>query len=890
MASGSNTPEEKKNKVRELTIRLAKVETQAKDSESEKMVLQRKLETSYKEREELEKNINLLKGRLGGEASKGQSPLDGRSVDLDSALEKQMKLNEQLSAELDMLRKRNSELQDKIAELASAETSEGDGTENPAVAVLKEELEQFRQAKSESDRRVIDSMAELKKFKNSSEKSEAELAQLKAAIGGGGDIPEDMLEKLKQKGNEIIELRELFEKSQADMKKISAAYETIYNEKKQLEEFAERLQGESADSSELATELAKTQDELEEALAKLASVEEAASLASAAYQDVSREKQAMTTVFYDKEKLEKKVAELELSLKDVEIYKSENEAKAELAGEAESAKNDEIAVAKEQITVLKEKLEVSYRLRDELEKEFEAFKQKSESADNIAGQVEASELAKKLKEENTHLSARVADLTDQLNKSSDEEPDDLEAKFVSAVQERNEARAEIERLQKEAELFDDKLESAHKRMAELIDEVNLKRESPLAEDVRAKKESHEIFPAGSGDLGEALEHAKVELAEKNKELAALNEQVEALAHRIGILMTENQGLEKELETAKDNAFAVVVPESNRAEYIDEIEDRDRVIAELSEEIAYFRDEKERLTKAFAEQKIAYNNLERKFVDGYLTAKPGETKPADIVPTGEKDFSLVQQEDKMPLPPGVEILSPIMLGDRPFAYLFDSAMRDKCGSLDDVVEIVNSYSVGISTTRFAALQKYYGEPLRSHSHNVARMSIAAGIEMGLDKKAVQLLGICSLVHDVGLQLITGITPEMLLKSPESLTVMLRHPKLSADVLDCLENANTLMKRIVYEHHERINGAGYPRRLRGRDIHMLSQVIGIADTIEGLVSGRIGEKKSIEKTLDFLEEGANAGKFNIGLVRNFRAPLLFRKKNKYLDKKKLGTTIE
>ncbi|MBE3134487.1 MAG: HD domain-containing protein, partial [Acidobacteria bacterium] len=65
----------------------------------------------------------------------------------------------------------------------------------------------------------------------------------------------------------------------------------------------------------------------------------------------------------------------------------------------------------------------------------------------------------------------------------------------------------------------------------------------------------------------------------------------------------------------------------------------------------------------------------------------------------------------------------------------------------------------------------------------------------------------------------------------------------------------LAQIVYQHHERIDGSGYPRGLRGRDILLEARILGVADTVEAMSSHRpYRSALGIEAALQEIERGA------------------------------------
>ena len=93
-----------------------------------------------------------------------------------------------------------------------------------------------------------------------------------------------------------------------------------------------------------------------------------------------------------------------------------------------------------------------------------------------------------------------------------------------------------------------------------------------------------------------------------------------------------------------------------------------------------------------------------------------------------------------------------------------------------------------------------------------------------------------IHDIGKLSI----PAEILSKPTKLTVLefsliKEHPRIGYEMLKNVESPWPLAQ-IVYQHHERINGSGYPRNLKGDDILMEARIMAVADVVEAMASHR------------------------------------------------------
>lgn len=124
----------------------------------------------------------------------------------------------------------------------------------------------------------------------------------------------------------------------------------------------------------------------------------------------------------------------------------------------------------------------------------------------------------------------------------------------------------------------------------------------------------------------------------------------------------------------------------------------------------------------------------------------------------------------------------------------------------------------------------------HQKRVASLSRAIGEELGLEKEIVDNLEKAALVHDIGKVEI----PSELLNKPGPLTdvefkLVQTHSEVGFIILSRIELPWPLAE-IVYQHHERMDGSGYPRGLKGDKILLASRIIGVADVVEAMASHR------------------------------------------------------
>lgn len=124
----------------------------------------------------------------------------------------------------------------------------------------------------------------------------------------------------------------------------------------------------------------------------------------------------------------------------------------------------------------------------------------------------------------------------------------------------------------------------------------------------------------------------------------------------------------------------------------------------------------------------------------------------------------------------------------------------------------------------------------HSSRVGELAAAIGGELGLNDGEIDTLRKSGIVHDIGK---IGVPVEILTKAAKlsvpEFGLIKNHPQLGYDILKHID-FRTPVAEIVLQHHERIDGKGYPRGLRNGAILPLAGILAIADVVESMNSDR------------------------------------------------------
>jgi HD-GYP domain-containing protein (c-di-GMP phosphodiesterase class II) len=130
-------------------------------------------------------------------------------------------------------------------------------------------------------------------------------------------------------------------------------------------------------------------------------------------------------------------------------------------------------------------------------------------------------------------------------------------------------------------------------------------------------------------------------------------------------------------------------------------------------------------------------------------------------------------------------------------------------------------------------------LYAHVINVCIFALMLGAMQGLDKTVLACLGVGALLHDVGqVHLPRNLVRKPSLYTAQEQRLMQAHPHLGVTMLSQIPHMPEDACRIVAEHHERLDGSGYPQGLRGAALSPLSQIVAIADVYETMLGTREG----------------------------------------------------
>jgi HD-GYP domain-containing protein (c-di-GMP phosphodiesterase class II) len=161
---------------------------------------------------------------------------------------------------------------------------------------------------------------------------------------------------------------------------------------------------------------------------------------------------------------------------------------------------------------------------------------------------------------------------------------------------------------------------------------------------------------------------------------------------------------------------------------------------------------------------------------------------------------------------------------------------------------------------------------AHVRRVAAYSLVLADAAGLDEHMKRSIERVALFHDIGKihEALFDIIHDHKKLTPAERREVLTHPQRGAEVLAPLSGFYPDLPDGVLSHHERWDGSGYPRHLKGRRIQLTARVVAIADTFDAITHGRrYRGRRSVEKAREVILEGRDT-QFDPELVDLFILP--------------------
>lgn len=187
-----------------------------------------------------------------------------------------------------------------------------------------------------------------------------------------------------------------------------------------------------------------------------------------------------------------------------------------------------------------------------------------------------------------------------------------------------------------------------------------------------------------------------------------------------------------------------------------------------------------------------------------------------------------------------------------AYVLEKKALALSKDLDELIAIIMESGEALTVLSDAFL---YDEYIYQHSFQVTLYALAIAKHLKYSEKDLKTIGMGALLHDIGKISI----PQEILQKPSRLTdqeyeQMKEHTKYGFELLRNLYTMPLLVAHCAFQHHERLDGSGYPRGLTEKEIHPFAKIIAVADVFDALSSTRVYRKKILPvECLKIMGEG-------------------------------------
>ncbi|MHC0037651.1 HD-GYP domain-containing protein [Pseudoneobacillus sp. C159] len=190
--------------------------------------------------------------------------------------------------------------------------------------------------------------------------------------------------------------------------------------------------------------------------------------------------------------------------------------------------------------------------------------------------------------------------------------------------------------------------------------------------------------------------------------------------------------------------------------------------------------------------------------------------------------------------------------------------------DNVISelLVNKKALSLMTS-----VQVFDNYLYQHSLNVMVYTLQLAINSGVKPKDLNDLGLSGLLHDVGKM----VVPLEILNKPGRLTteefeLIKTHTTEGYELLKKQHEIPLLAAHCAFQHHEKIDGTGYPRALKGEDIHPFAKMMAIADVFDAVTSSRSYRKAMLPHKGFEILYGGSGTHFEKELVQNFKKSII------------------
>ena len=240
--------------------------------------------------------------------------------------------------------------------------------------------------------------------------------------------------------------------------------------------------------------------------------------------------------------------------------------------------------------------------------------------------------------------------------------------------------------------------------------------------------------------------------------------------------------------------------------------------------------------AVLDEYVIDSMLKRGIMSVYIQEITDDDEDLPIAPAVQKKIDQLRTDDRAKVSLSASVRARVAEG---IQYVYNNTddpaliqtTANIADSLLDAIQENDAMAIDISALKTS------DEYTFKHSVDVATISMIVAKKMGMSDMEIRELGMAGLLHDVGK---TKIPPEILNKpgrlDDAEFEIMRQHPVYSYHIIQNNEDLPQEVKLAVLQHHEKINGTGYPLSVPGNKIAPYAKVLAVADIYDALVTER------------------------------------------------------
>lgn len=185
-------------------------------------------------------------------------------------------------------------------------------------------------------------------------------------------------------------------------------------------------------------------------------------------------------------------------------------------------------------------------------------------------------------------------------------------------------------------------------------------------------------------------------------------------------------------------------------------------------------------------------------------------------------------------------------------------------IEDIIQqLLSKKDIVLTLSKLRSIDDYTYE----HSVNVCVLSLLVGVDLLLDKESLKSLGVGAILHDIGK---VGIAEDILKKpaklSHEEYEQIKKHTEYGYDILSKTDVSEEAAE-IALSHHEKYDGSGYPKKIKGSMIPLFSRIVSVSDVYDAISNDRVYRKKiSPDKVYKQIIQFGNKH-FDINIMEKF-----------------------